>query len=79
MGTETLPVPLEFLLDKAKEKESKEIASSAKKSKKSKVEELVIEEGSVPLLARKPGVEIFWNERLIKEASLPLMKAYDLC
>ena len=34
------------------------------------------EDKDIPLTSRKSGIDIYWNERLIKEAHLPLLNRY---
>lgn len=34
------------------------------------------DQDDVPLLLRKPGIDVFWNERLIKEAHIPLLNGF---
>lgn len=67
-----MPVPLEYTIERRKE------IQKSKKDKKGKEEEEFLSQPDVPMIARKPGVEVFWNERLIKEAHIPLMQAYNI-
>jgi hypothetical protein len=67
---ESFPVPLDSMPE-PKEGISKDKAKDELARERAEREALM----TVPLMARRPGVEVFWNERLIKEAHIPLLQA----